>query len=53
MAKYKLTKVSYYEDNEQAGDDVYNQQYAQDVADADVEYWNHTEVELQVNDGKV
>ena len=53
MAKYKLTKVSYYEDNEQAGDDNYNQQYVQDAADAEVVYWNRTEVELQVNDGKV
>ena len=53
MAKYKLTRVSYYEDNEQAGDDNYNQQYVQDAADAEVVYWNRTEVELQVNDGKV
>ena len=52
MAKYKLTKVSYYEDNEQAGDDNYNQQYVQGVADAEVAYWNRCEAELQVNDGK-
>ena len=52
MAKYKLTKVSYYEDNEQAGDDNYNQQYVQGIADAEVAYWNRCEAELQVNDGK-
>lgn len=38
MAKYKLTKVSYYEDNEQAGDDNYNQQHVQGVADAKIAY---------------
>ena len=52
MAKYKLTKVSYYEDNEQAGDDNYNQQYVQGIADTEVAYWNRCEAELQVNDGK-
>ena len=52
MAKYKLTRVSFYEDNEQAGDDNYNQQYVQSIADAEVAYWNRCETELQVNDGK-
>ena len=52
MAKYKLTLTTIYSDNEQAGDADYNQQYVQAAADGTMDYWNHCEAELQVNDGK-
>lgn len=53
MAKYKLTVTSWYEDNEQAGDNDYNQQYAQGTADAMLDYWERSEVELQINGGPI
>ena len=53
MAKYKLTLTTIYSDNEQAGDAAYNQQYVQDAADGQLEYWHSCEAELQVNDGEV
>ena len=53
MAKYKLTLTTIYSDNEQAGDADYNQQYVQAAADGTMDYWNHCEAELQVNDGDV
>ena len=53
MANYKLTLVTWYEDNEQAGSAEFYQEYVNDAAKQPLPIWNRCEAELQVNDGEV
>lgn len=49
MAKYKLTVITTYEDNETAAESEYQQKYVDAIAEDSVGSWNTAEVRLEVN----
>lgn len=53
MAKYKLTTVATYSDNEEPVAPQENQKYADMFADDWIDNWDTADVTLEVNDGEI